>query len=90
MISFLPFNLMNIKNFPVIIFNLTFIGYKHIKILFLCAVLLILLHSLLLPVLQSSSSFYYLILSVTILITANIIATIQNRVTIFGSGYPFF
>src|SRR5664279_762523 len=39
---------------------------------------LILLHSLPLPVLQFSQPFYYLILSVTILITARIIATIQN------------
>ena len=32
----------------------------------------------------------YRIFNVTIVITANAIPTIQNRVTIFGSGIPFF
>ncbi len=33
---------------------------------------------------------FYLVFSVTTLITASMIATIQKRVTIFGSAYPFF
>ena len=35
-------------------------------------------------------NFFYRIFNVTIVITASAIPTIQNRVTIFGSGIPFF
>ncbi|HMT68171.1 MAG TPA: hypothetical protein PKE28_11290 [Bacteroidales bacterium] len=49
-----------------------------------------LVHSL--PYLQCHRAWFsfYLVFSVTTLITASIIATIQKRVTIFGSAYPFF
>lgn len=88
MLLFFPFYLVVKQDFLVMWFDFSQIGNKNIKPLFLASTAEPVPLSPA-PRMTMRFSIDYLILSVTIVITASRILTIQKRVTILGSGYPF-